>query len=325
MIRETVILAGGRGERLKPLTDSLPKPLLPVNKLPVLSRVLREVEKCGITHATLSLGYGAEKIKARYGNIFRTLSLSYSVEEAPLGTAGGVKKAALRGDPLMGKGDILVLSGDVLFEGDLTQLIDAHSRSGADVTIAAKSLDDVSGFGVMVGSPRRIEAFVEKPDPESTPSHVVNLGIYVISSRVLAEIPDGAYDFGKELFPALLEKGYTLSYCLYDDYWCDVGRFSSYLDANLRLSSGKSCIGSGCTLPHSATVEESVLLDGVTVGEDCRILRSILGENVTVAEGVKLENCVIGEGCAVTSSLTDATVSQSPDGLSVIKAPQPVY
>ncbi len=322
MVTDVIILAGGRGTRLAPLTDTLPKPLLPVGNIPTLSHILRSLEKIGIRRATISVGYKKDAILKRYGGIFRTIRLDYAAEETPLGTAGAVKAAVLPagystdqfGDRLSEDGDILVLSGDALFEGDLSRFIKSHEQSGADVSIAAKQLHDVSGYGVMVGSPSRIEAFVEKPSPENTPSHTVNIGMYLLSRRILSEIPDGIYDFGKDLFPSLLQKGYHLAYTLFTDYWCDIGTHQSYLAANLRQSGGGSVVGTRCTLPPSAQIESSVLMDNVTLGENTSVAHSIVASGVTLADGITLFHNVVGEGCVITETPPPYTVLSMQDG-----------
>ncbi|MBR6769614.1 MAG: NDP-sugar synthase [Clostridia bacterium] len=323
MVTDVIILAGGKGTRLAPLTDSLPKPLLPVGNIPTLSHILRAVEKAGLRRATITVAYQKEAIIKRYGGIFRTVKLNYATEEKPLGTAGAVKAAVLPagystdqyGDRLTDEGDILVLSGDALFEGDLARFIQSHEQSGADVTIAAKYFNNVTGYGVMVGSSSRIERFVEKPSPQETPSHTVNIGIYLLSRRVLCEIPDGFYDFGKDLFPALLKKGYRLGYTLFDDYWCDIGTLESYLAANLRASDGKSVIGSHCIIPQSAHIESSVLMNHVTLGENTSVCHSIVSSTVTVKDGVTLFHNVVGEGCQITQTPSPYTILSMHEGV----------
>ncbi len=335
MITKVVLLAGGKGTRLAPLTDDLPKPLLPVNGIPTLSHILRALERLGVRRVTLAVGHKKEAIMQHYGCIFRTMRIDYSEEKTPLGTAGAVKAAVtplgpakdIYGDALPGEGDVLVVSGDALFEGDLAAMIRAHINSGADLTIAAKRLDDVSGYGVITGSPSRIEDFIEKPDPEDTPSHTVNIGIYLFSSRLLAEIPDGPYDFGRELFPSLLRKGYRLAYYLYDDYWCDVGTPESYLAANLRLSQGETVIGSKCRIDGSALLSQSVLYDGVTVEKGASVITSVVASGAVIGEGVRLIACLVGEGCTVRESppensalfLSDGRLTVTPLTLPIVR------
>jgi len=322
LVTDVIILAGGKGTRLSPLTDTLPKPLLPVGNIPTLSHILRSLEKAGIRRATITVGYKKEAIRERYGGIFRTIRLNYATEDAPLGTAGAVKAAVLPagystdqfGDRLTEEGDILVLSGDALFEGDLSHFIQSHEQNGADVTIAAKYIENVSEYGVMVGKPSRIETFVEKPSPENTPSHIVNIGMYLFSRRILSEIPEGVYDFGKDLFPALLQKGYHLAYTLFTDYWCDIGTLESYLAANLRQSGGGSVIGSHCAIPLSAHIESCVIMDSVTLGENTSISHSIVASGVTVDDGVTLFHNVVGEGCHIISSPPPYTILSMQNG-----------
>ncbi len=323
MITKAILLAGGRGSRLFPLTESIPKPLLPIDNIPALSRIFRNLERTGIRHATVTLGYLGDKIAARYGGIFRTLHLEYSREEKPLGTAGAVKAAALISNeealPAFARNEktedaYLVLSGDALFEGDLSELIETHNRRRADVTIAAKEVGDVTGYGVILGKPSRIESFLEKPDPSTAPSHLVNTGIYVLSRRVLEEIPAGPYDFGRELFPALLRKGYTLCYHVYDDYWCDIGTPESFLSCNLRYSEGKTVLGNACRLAPTAKTRKSVFFDHVTLGDRSFAENSVLCEGVTLGEGVSVLSCVVGAGCELKVSPPPGSLVWSEGG-----------
>lgn len=290
MIRKAILMAGGRGQRLMPLTRHTPKPLLPIDNIPVMSRILRTLEKAGIRDVTITTGYLGEQIEERYKSQFRTLRLTYSRETVPLGTAGGVKRAAelfpsadggtREDDP------VLVASGDALFDFDLADFLNTHRKKGADVTMAAKIMEDVSGYGVILGEGGRVTGFAEKPDPRTTPSHRVNAGIYLITKRALKAIPAGVpYDFGRELFPALIERGETLAYYPFDSYWCDIGTPKAYLSCNLHYSGGKSSIGNRCSLDPTASVERSVLLDGCTVEAHCRVEGAILDRGVHLPAG----------------------------------------
>ncbi len=285
-------MAGGRGKRLGQLTEKLPKPLLPIDNIPTISRVMRCCERAGIKHTVITTGYLGEKIKERYKGIFRSIHLDYSHEESPLGTAGGVKAAAKIGE----SGDILVLSGDAVYEGDITRLISLHYKKSADVTIGAKAVEDVTGYGVIVGKNSKIEGFVEKPKREESPSNIVNTGMYVISEKVLSEIPDGEYDFGHQLFPVLLEKGFSLCYAPLDGYWCDIGSVEAYYNCNMRYSGGKNVIGNNCRIGKGAEISRSVLLDGVSVGERAVIKDSVVCTGAVIPKGARIQRALVGEG-----------------------------
>ena len=329
---KAVIMAGGKGTRMATVNADMPKPMLPLCGKPILEREIACLVGEGITEIILVVGHLGHVIKDYFGDGARFgAHITYFTEETPLGTAGAVKAAVLPaghstdqfGDRLAEDGNILVLSGDALFEGDLTRLIRAHEQSRADVTIAAKEIEDVTGYGVMVGSPSQITAFVEKPNPESTPSHTVNIGIYLLSRRVLSEIPNGVYDFGKDLFPALLKKGYRLAYTLFEDDWCDIGTHQSYLDANLKENNGKNVMGAKCTVLKDTKIESSLLLDEVSVGENCRISNAILANKVTIGDGVTLFHNVVGDGCTLTQTPPPHTAISWQNGtLSVTPLPE---
>lgn len=298
-----ILMAGGRGSRLGELTEHIPKPLLPVGNIPAMSRILRSLEKSGVKHASIATGYLAEAIENRYRSIFRSIRLSYSREQVPLGTAGAVRAAyfdALARGKIKGGADVMVLSADVIFEGDLGKLAATHAVNSADVTIAAVTRENVEGYGVILRKGDRIEGFIEKPERGAVASHLVNAGMYMLSERAIREIPEGrAYDFGKDLFPIMIEKGFSVCCCLYDDYWCDIGTPESYYECNMRSSGGENIIGNQCHIARSAKVKGSVLFDRVTVGEGASIEGSILLEGVTIPDGARIEpGSIVSEGAA---------------------------
>ncbi len=288
MISKAILMAGGRGSRLKPLTDSCPKPLLPVDNIPILSRILRRLEKAGIREAVITTGYLGEQIEAHYGKFFRSIRLRYAREDTPLGTAGGVRQAASFFS-LAPDEDFLVASGDALFTFDLADFHTFHKKSGALLTMAAKAVEDVTGYGVILGKGGRIAGFAEKPDPALTPSHLVNAGVYLLTPQALSYIPaSGPYDFGRELFPRLLALGEAIGYYPFDSYWCDIGTPAAYLACNLKVSGGASPVGNGCRVAPGARILSSVVMDNCVIPAGCTLDHAVVGRGVILSPGVIL-------------------------------------
>ena len=242
---KAVVLAGGLGTRLRPVTGPTPKPLAPLLGRPILEHILRLLREQGFTRVCLALGYGAEEIRRRLAGGFPGLELCFREEKEPLGTAGAVRACGA----FIGKEDVLVISGDVACDFDLARLMERHRERGAAATLALVRDPAPLRFGLAVTDPEdRIRAFIEKPDWPRVVTDLVNTGIYVLSPRALAAIPEGrAWDFGKDLFPALLEAGETLLGLPMEGYWCDLGTPLSYyrccvdaLEGRLALEPGPS-------------------------------------------------------------------------------------
>ena len=240
---KAIVLAGGFGTRLRPVTGALPKPLAPLVGRPILEHILLLLKKHGFTQVCLALGYGAEAIRARFAEGLEGLELCFREEKEPLGTAGAV--GACR--EFIGDEDVLVISGDVACDFDLGQLMARHRERGAAATLALVRDPAPLRFGLAVTDPEdRIRAFIEKPDWPRVVTDLVNTGIYVLSPRALAAIPEGrAWDFGKDLFPVLLKAGEELLGLPMEGYWCDLGTPLSYyrccvdaLEGRLRLQPG---------------------------------------------------------------------------------------
>ncbi|MDR3215974.1 MAG: nucleotidyltransferase family protein [Clostridiaceae bacterium] len=221
---KAVILAGGAGSRLKPLTDDKPKPMVPIINTPVLEYIIGHLRKHGFTEIALTLGYKADVIKDYFGNGKKQgVRLEYFTESSPLGTAGGVKAASSFID-----GDFLVMSGDAFTDMDVSALMRFHMEKGGIGTIALSYTEDSRGFGVVkTAASGEITEFLEKP--AFTTEKRVNTGIYAFKHDVLRFIPDGFYDFGRDLFPRLIGKIYG-----YDavGYWSDIGTLPAYYRTN---------------------------------------------------------------------------------------------
>ena len=219
-----VIMAGGKGTRLRPLTDDIPKPMVKIIDKPVLEYTLELLKKHGVTDIAVTLGYLPEKIISYFGTGEDFgVNLTYFIEDIPLGTAGGVKQCRN-----FVTDDFLVLSGDAYTEIDLSKAIEFHKSKNSIFTVVATPHPKPLGLGVLeIDFENLITAFVEKPSIVK-PS-LVNTGIYVVNKRILHLTPDGFYDFGKNLLPSLTEHAYA--YVDYS-YWSDIGTLTSYYNAN---------------------------------------------------------------------------------------------
>ena len=316
---KAVILAGGEGRRLRPLTADTPKPLLPVDNVPVIVRILRHLKSHGIGEAIVTVGYLADRIMSALGGECEGVKLTYLKENEPLGTAGAVLRAREQLD-----GDFLVVSGDVLNECDVTAAISRHSQSGAVATLVLVRQSDPSEYGVvLIDKNGRVTGFSEKPSLSSTYSDTVNGGIYVFSQEIFNFIPEGKSDFSRNVFPRILLSGRPIIGVVDGGYWCDVGDIHSYRMANLRYTDGGNTVGKDCFIP-SGTAQGSVFHDRVRIGQGCRIENSVICSDTNIGR-----RCVIGEGSVIGSGsivgedcvLCDGTVlepeSVVPSGLTV--------
>ena len=224
---KAVILAGGEGKRLKCVTGETPKPLAPLLGRSLMEHILLLLRRCGFTEICAAVRYRAEEIAAAFGDgADFGVSLCYRREDEPLGTAGAVKNCA----DFYGDEDFLLISGDAACDFDLAALRRRHRESGAAATIALKREASPLRFGLAVTDGRgEVRGFVEKPDWPGVVSDLVNTGIYVLSPRAMAYVPEGKpFDFARDLFPLLLRRGERVAGMEMEGYWCDVGTPQSY-------------------------------------------------------------------------------------------------
>jgi len=314
---KAVIMAGGKGTRLYPLTSHIPKPLLPVNNVPCITHILRLLHAHHITEAAITTGYLADKLEKALGTETEGVSLTYFREDTPLGTAGGVAQTR----DFIGNEEFIVISGDALCETDLTAAFEARRRTDALALLVLTRVPDPGEFGVvLLDRDGAITGFSEKPSLSGTFSDTVNTGIYVFSPAIFSHIPDGVCDFGRDLFPSLLRQGRRLYGHVDTHYWCDIGDHSSYRMANLRLSDGENVVG-----PHSTVPDYGIL--GSVIGQHCRIADGVRIEDAILCDHVTVESeayigagAVVGRGCKIGEGavLSDGTVlapdTVVPDG-----------
>lgn len=239
---KAMIMAAGVGSRLRPLTAEIPKPMVPIGNKPVMEYCVELLKLHNIKDIIANTHYKAEKIREYFGDGEDFgVRLQYSYEEELLGTAGGVKNNSWFLDETF-----VIVSGDALTNIDLTAMYDFHKAKGALATLALTPVEDVTQFGVVVMDEKnKIGAFQEKPKKAEALSNMVNTGIYIFEPEIFEYIPEGFYDFGKELFPKLAQGKDEIYGFVTQDYWCDVGSLEVYRQANLDVLSGKFTMGDG--------------------------------------------------------------------------------
>ncbi len=239
-----VVMAGGEGTRLRPLTSNQPKPMVPIVGKPCMEHILELLREHGFMDVVITVAFLPQAIRSHFGDGSNFgLNIEYSVEETPLGTAGSVRLASGRLADTT-----LVISGDALCDIDLSALVAAHKEKNAAVTIGLKSVENPLDFGIVVtDEDGRIERFFEKPSWGQVFSDTINTGIYVLEPEVLRHVPkEGPYDFSRELFPLLLEMGRPLYGHICEGYWQDIGNLDQYRQANFdALDEKRAAIDSG--------------------------------------------------------------------------------
>ena len=324
---KAVVMAGGEGTRLRPLTSNQPKPMVPIVGKPCMEHILELLRRHQFGEVIITLAFLPQAIRSYFGDGESLgLDIEYSVEETPLGTAGSVRLASGKLDDT-----VLVISGDALCDIDLTELVAAHRSKGAAVTIGLKSVPNPLEFGIVVtDDDGRVERFLEKPSWGQVFSDTINTGIYVLEPEVLRHVPaEGPYDFSKELFPLLLEMGRPIYGHVCEGYWQDIGNLDQYRQANadalerrvrldipgirlrgniwigegvelsdLQAVEGPAFIGDNVRIAPGATVgPSSVLGANVTLREGARVVRSIVDASTHLGRSALVEGAIVGRAC----------------------------
>lgn len=320
-----LLIAGGFGTRLRPLTFTRPKHLLPIANRSHLHHVFDLLQRHGISGVALLTSYLAENFQ---GSIdlaeSRGLTVDVAHEDEPLGTAGALKNA----QHLTGDETFFAFNGDILTDMDLGMVLDFHRDRQAEATIVLTPVEEPSAYGVVpTDTDGRVLGFIEKPPPGEAPTNLINAGVYVLEPSILDRIPQGVeYSAERALFPGLVEEEAALFALGVDAFWADIGTPAKYLEANLDALAGRfatdavaepgpeasvvgegvviprnarvssACLGAGATLGERATVTRSVLLTRAFVGDGAEVVDSILGEGAKVAPGVKVVGATIADG-----------------------------
>jgi mannose-1-phosphate guanylyltransferase/phosphomannomutase len=326
---KAVVMAGGEGTRLRPLTSNQPKPMVPIVGKPCMEHIVELLKKHGFEDIVVTLAFMPQAIRGYFGaGESHGVSIRYSVEESPMGTAGSVKLAEDALDE-----PFLVISGDALCDIDLGALVRFHEEKGGLVTIGLKSVDNPLEFGIVVtDEDGRVERFLEKPSWGQVFTDTINTGIYVVDPQVLPHVPyDRPFDFSKELFPLLLEMGRPLFGFVADGYWQDIGNLDQFRQANfdaleervalntpgiklrgnvwvgegveladLESVEGPAFIGNYCRIAPQASVGPySVLSPSVTLREHARTSRSVVDSSTYIGRSALIEGAIVGKSCDI--------------------------
>jgi len=290
---KAVILAGGKGTRMRPLTYTRVKAMIPFLNKPVLEHIVTKLASQGFEEIILTTNYKTEQIADCFGDGKKFgCKFTIATEKDALGTAGSVKNA-------MGCLDetFAVIQGDNISEIDIGALYHKHKKMGGLATISLMEVEDVSHFGIAEMKGDEIVRFKEKPKPEETFSNLANAGIYILEPEALDMIPLAFYDFSRNLFPKMLEEKKKICGAVSHNFWKDVGRPEDYLTATHYMLKQKNVIGEGCHT-SGATIMESVLGNNCKV-QGSSIVSSVLFDNVTVEKGAKLKHCIVGSNCII--------------------------
>ena len=322
---KALLIAGGFGSRLRPLTLTRPKHLLPIANDPHLFHVYDLLQRHGIDELVLLTSYLAETFAgAIEAAKERGMKVEVAHEEVPLGTAGAIKNAA----SFVGDETFFAFNGDILSDMDLGGALDFHRQRGAEATIMLTPVDDPSAYGVVpTDEDGRVQGFIEKPPAAEAPTNMINAGVYIFEPSLLDRIPEGVeYSAERALFPGLVQEGAPLYALPTDSYWMDIGTPAKYLQANLDALARRfvgdgdlsvdqagslvaedaeidpaaevrsSVVGQGARVEAGAVLDRCVLLPGAAVEEGASLSGCILGERVVAAAGVTAKDATIGDG-----------------------------
>ncbi|MDR2638956.1 MAG: NTP transferase domain-containing protein [Helicobacteraceae bacterium] len=321
---KAVVMAGGFGTRIAPLTNSTPKPMLPAVNRPMMEYIILQLRDIGIREFIVLLYFKPEIIKSYFGDGRKLgVKIDYVLPDDDYGTAGAVKKAeALLNEPF------IIASGDLVTDFDFKKIVAFHETKQSKLTITLTSVADPLQFGVVIADKKgQIKRFLEKPGWGEVFSDTINTGIYVLEPEILSYIPENTnYDFSKDLFPKLMNEGITLWGCNAHGYWRDVGNPISYREAmedilnkrvtipiagkRIKIGDGVAFVGEGTELPKSVGVEGIVAIgDNAKIAKDAVLRNVIIGDNCVIESKALLENCTlwnnvkIGEGCRVKNAV----------------------
>ena len=325
-MREAILLVGGQGTRLRPLTLGTPKPMLPVAGVPVTVHQIERARDAGVERVVLGTSYRADVFAAQLGDGSDLgVEISYAVEDEPLGTGGAIRHAAVH---LLGGSDdpVMVLNGDVLSGVDYAGLVDAHQRADAAVTLHLVRVSDPTAYGLVpTDATGRVLAFREKPTtPEEIVTDQINAGCYVFRRSVIDAIPTGrTVSVERETFPGLLAEGALLQGIVDDSYWLDLGTPWDFVRGSADLVrgvapwrghapaealvldgaeiasdailTGGTTVGRGARIGAGARIHASVILDGAVIAPGAVVADSVIGAHAYVGDGSALSECVVGD------------------------------
>jgi mannose-1-phosphate guanylyltransferase len=340
---QAVILVGGEGTRLRPLTSTVPKPVVPLVDRPFIRFMIDWLQVHGVDDIVMSCGHMASGVRNVLGDGSALgIKLRYVEEPRPLGTGGALKFA----EPLLGE-RFLMLNGDVLTDIDLTGQLEQHERTGAVATLALTPVEDPSAYGLVRISPSAaVTEFVEKPAPDQIDTNNISAGVYVLERSVLGMLePDQPASIERDVFPRLVGEG--LYGCVSAGYWLDIGTPERYLQGTYdileatvdtpvaeRMGDGYLCVEqnvdsrgriipsalveSGCRIGDGARIGGRVVLEhGVTVGENTTIERAVVMQGAEIGSHCTLNGCIIGGGVRIGDHCTVDAMSVLGEGVTI--------
>ena len=323
---KAVVMAGGFGTRIQPLTNTRPKPMLPVLNRPMMENTMMTLRDLGIKDFIVLLYFKPEVIQNYFGDGSKFgINITYVIPDGDYGTAGAVKLAQKH----IGDDNFIIISGDLVTDFDFQKIFDYHKQKKSKLTITLTSVENPLEFGVVIANEEgTIEKFLEKPSWGEVFSDTINTGIYIIEPEILDYIPKGDnFDFAKDLFPLLMKEGVELIAGNADGYWRDVGNPDSYREAHEDIMSGRVdfkiagnmtkypdgtlysdepytleegieiignvVLGKNVSIGKRSKLKNIVISDNVVIGKDSKISNSVIWENVTIGKGTKIDNAVI--------------------------------
>jgi len=323
---QALILAGGKGTRLRPLTMHTPKPIVPIANRPFLLYQLELLRRADVRDVILSLSYQPQKIEDKLGDgTDHDVRISYTVEASPLGTAGAYRHAAG-----LIRETTVVFNGDVLTDIDLNEVIRLHRERNATATIVLTPVPNPTAYGLVeTDAESRVRRFLEKPKPEEVTCDTINAGIYILEPHVLDYIPEGEpFMFEYGVFPQLLEKGEPFYAYVWRGYWRDIGTSASYWQANMDVLEGRvnllaswpdergekfdpaaeidasSIVDLTCTLKAGVQVINSVISRNCYIEERARIENSVVRSGSRIGAGATLSGAIVGKSCHIGRAVT---------------------
>jgi mannose-1-phosphate guanylyltransferase len=340
------MLVGGFGTRLRPLTLTTPKPMLPLVNIPFLEIELLHLKQYGVDEVVLSTGYLPAIFDEYFGDGSRLgLKLTHVTEDEPLGTCGAIKNVAGH----LGSDPVIVCNGDILTDLDIGALVDYHNKKGAVVTITLTPVEDPTAYGLVpLDEEGRIKEFLEKPSWDQVVTNMINAGTYVLDPKVLEQVPPGEnYSFERQLFPDLLEQGERMFGFPSDCYWLDLGTPEKYLGAHHDILNreivvvtpgtemgngvlvgegalidegahlhGPALIGTGVKVARGARIGPLTCLgDGVNIEAEARVEGSVILDGVTVGERSVVEGSILGKGAVLGADCHVADCSVMGDNI----------
>ena len=328
---KALFLAGGKGVRLQPLTDNVPKPMVPIMNKPLLERTMLHLKKSGISEIVISSCYQPQFIEEYFGNGEQFgLKIKYIVEDLPLGTGGAIKKSEAQFSETF-----IVFNSDILSDIDIQEMLAYHKNSHALATIAVTEVQDPSPYGVIeYDKDGYAVSFIEKPKPEQISSNFINAGIYIFEPEILKEIPiSRAVSVERETFPEVLAKGHKIAVFKDAGYWIDIGTLEKYMQVHRDIMDGKckmvdtnfsssnislgknvkihpdsqiigpAYIGDNVTICAKAIISRSVIGSNVTIGSGSKVVGSILWNNAIISSEVRLMNTIVTADCVINRNL----------------------